>query len=200
MRSSVKRLIKGEKCEKENDMKEVIGNWFSKLAIVALLLAMSSGCAVFHVPKADPIAAGAIPQIHGKGTISLVNGQEDKTVRQLGRAGFGKLQGDLYSWTEAAIALLSTEVEKAGLKVQSSGEKSIKVTVVAVKLGVSGIDFVASIAKGNVRIKVEAGDGYVKEYVGEKTALKPPSSCDKALTEAVMNILKDEHIVSYLNQ
>jgi hypothetical protein len=181
-------------------VKTVIGNWSSKLAVVAMSIAMTSGCAVLHVPKADPVAAGAIPAIHGKGTVSLVNSQSDKTVRTLGRAGFGKLQGDLYSWTEAAIVLLGTEVEKAGLKVQSGGEKTIKVTVVEVKLGVSGIDFVAAIAKGNVRIKVETGDGYVKEYSGEKNALQPPSSCDKALTEAVSNVLKDARIVSYLSK
>jgi hypothetical protein len=183
----------------ENIMKRVIGICFCKLAVVAVLFAMSSGCAVHHVPKPDPVEAGAIPQISGKGTISLVNAQEDKTIRDLGRAGFGTMQGDLYSWTEAAVALLGGEVEKAGLRVQSSGEKSIKVTVVEVKLGVSGIEFVAALAKGNVRIKVEAGDGYVKEYVGEKNALAPPSACEKAMTEAVMNILKDEHIVSYLS-
>lgn len=181
-------------------MNKVIGNGFSKLAVVTLAIAMTSGCAVFHVPKADPIAAGAVPIIHGKGTISLVNNQPDKTVRPLGRAGFGKLQGDLNSWTEAAVALLGSEVNKAGLKVQSGGEKTIKVTVVEVKLGVSGIDFVAAIAKGKVRIKVETGDGYVKEYSGEKNAMQPPSSCDKALTEAVMNILKDAKIVAYLSK
>ena len=181
-------------------MKEVFGNWFCKLAVVTLLFATSSGCAVHHVPNAGPIEAGAIPQIQGKGTISLVNGQEDKTVRDLGRAGFGTMQGDLYSWTEAAVVLLGEEVKKAGLEVKSGGNKSIKVTVVEVKLGVSGIDFVAAIAKGYVRIKVEAGDGYMKEYIGERNALAPPSACDKALTEAVTNILKDSHIVSYLSQ
>ena len=170
------------------------------LAVVMLLFAMSSGCSVLHVPKADPIEAGAIPQIRGKGTISIVNGQEDKTVRDLGRAGFGTLQGDLYSWTEAAVVLLGEEVKKVGLEVQSGGNKSIKVTVVEVKLGVSGIEFVAAIAKGYIRIKVETGDGYVKEYIGEKNALAPPSACEKAMTEAVTNILKDAHIVSYLSQ
>jgi hypothetical protein len=110
------------------------------------------------------------------------------------------MQGDLYSWTEAAVVLLGDEVKKAGLEVKSGGNKSIKVTVVEVKLGVSGIDFVASIAKGYVRIKAETGDGYVKEYFGEKNALAPPSACEKAMTEAVTNILKDSHIVSYLSQ
>ena len=181
-------------------MKEVIGNLFCKLAVVTLLLVMSSGCTVHHVPNVNPVEAGAIPQIHGKGTISIINAQEDMTVRDLGRAGFGTLQGDLYSWTEAAVAQIGTEVEKAGLKVQSNGNKSIKVTVVEVKLGVSGIDYVAAIAKGYVRIKVEAGDGYVKEYIGEKNALQPPSACENAMTEAVINILLDAHIVTYLSQ
>jgi hypothetical protein len=180
-------------------MKEA-GRWFCTLAVVSLVLAISSGCAVLHAPKADPIAAGAIPRIHGKGTISVANAQEDKTVRVLGKAGFGTLKGDLNSWTEAAVALLGKELEKAGLKVQAGGEKSIKVTVLDVTLGVSGIDFVAAVAKGNVRIKVETGDGYVKEYSGEKNAAQPPSACDKALTEAVANILRDERIGSYLGR
>ena len=181
-------------------MKEVNIKWLSKSAVVVIMIAMVSGCTVLHDPKAVPIAAGVIPQIDGKGTINLVNAQSDKEVRTLGRAGFGKLQGDLHSWTEEAVSLLGTELKKAGLKVQLKGAKSIKVTVVEVKLGVSGIDFVASVAKGNVRIKVETGDGYVKEYSGQKNGLQPPSACEKALTEAVSNILKDERIVQYLSQ
>lgn len=181
-------------------MKNIMGNGLYKLAVVMLAFALSSGCAILHVPKAEPIPAGAIPQIQGKGTISLINSQNDKTVRKLGRAGFGTLQGDLNSWTEAAVVLLGSEVQKTGLKVQADGKKSIKVTVVEVKLGVSGIDFVAAIPKGTVRIKVETGDGYVKEYIGVRKAMQPPAACEKALTEAVMNVLKDTHIVTYLSQ
>lgn len=186
--------------KKETDMKTATAGWFYQLVGLMLLIAMSSGCAVFHVPKPDPIAAGAIPQIQGKGTIALVNGQPDKTVQTLGRAGLANLKGDLHSWTEAAVNVLGAEVEKAGLKIQAGGAKSIKVTVLEVKLGVSGVDFVASIAKGSVRIRVETGDGYVKEYVGEKNNLHPPTACDKALTEAVLQVLKDTRIVAYLSQ
>ena len=95
---------------------------------------------------------------------------------------------------------MKTELEKAGLKVQSGGNKSIKVTVVEVKLGVSGVESVASVDKGTVRIKVEAGDGYAKEYIGEKNALAPPSACEKALTEAVTNFIKDENILIAVNR
>jgi hypothetical protein len=165
-----------------------------------LLIAISSGCAVTTAPKVEPVETGALPPIQGKGTITLINDQKDTAVREFGRAGFGKLQGDLHTWTETAIQLLGMEMEKAGLKVQSGGEKSIKISVVDVKLGVSGVEFVASVAKGNVRIKVETGDGYSKEYEGEKNALQPPNSCEKALTEAVVNMLKDDHVVAYLKK
>lgn len=165
-----------------------------------LLLAMSFGCAINHVPAAEPISAGAVPQIQGKGAIAIVNTQTDKSVRDLGRAGFGNLQGDLNAWTETAVQLLGKELQKDGLKVQADGEKSIKIAVLDVKLGVSGLDFVAAIAKGNVRIKVETGDGYTKEYEGEKNALQPPSACEKALTEAVVNMLTDERIIEYLQK
>jgi hypothetical protein len=61
-----------------------------------------------------------------------------------------KKKGKQYTWTESAVKQKSAEVEKAGLKVQSGGNKTFKVTVVEVKLGVSGIDFVAAVAKGTV--------------------------------------------------
>jgi len=170
------------------------------LVIGILALAMSFGCAISHIPKAEPVDAGAVPQIQGKGAIAIVNAQPDKSIREFGRAGYGKLQGDLYTWTDSAVQLLGTEMQKAGLKVQATGEKSIKITVLDVKLGVSGIDFVAAIAKGTVTIKVETGDGYTKEYVGEKNAIQPPNACEKALTEAVVNMLKDGHVVAYLKK
>jgi hypothetical protein len=176
------------------------GSRLSMLAIGLLVLSMSFGCAMSHIPKAEPVDTGTVPQIQGKGVISIVNVQSDKSVRELGRAGYGKLQGDLFTWTDAAVQLLGTEMQKAGLSVQANGEKSIKIAVLDVKLGVSGIDFVAALAKGNVTIKVETGDGYTKEYTGEKNAIQPPNACEKALTEAVVNMLKDGKIVEYLGK
>jgi len=165
-----------------------------------LLLGMSSGCAMDHTPKAEPISSGAVPQIQGKGSIAILNIQTDKTVKEFGRAGYGKLQGDLNTWTEQAVQLLGKELQNNGLKVQVDGEKSIKIAVLDVKLGVSGLEFVAAMPKGNVRIKVETGDGYMKEYEGEKNAVGPPAACEKALTEAVVNMLKDDRIVEYLQK
>lgn len=179
------------------------GEIFSRYCLnffVILLLAISSGCAVTATPKVEPVESGVLPPIQGHGTITLINDQKDTTIREFGRAGFGKLQGDLHTWTETAVQLLEMEMEKAGLKVQAGGEKSIKISVLDVKLGVSGIDFVAAIAKGNVRIKVESGDGYSKEFEGDKNALQPPNSCEKALTDAVVSMLKDEQIVAYLKK
>jgi hypothetical protein len=186
--------------QKENDMKKNIGIRFCIFAVGIVFLAMVSGCAVSSEPKVKPMSAKAISKIKGQGTIAIVNNQPDKTVRDFGRAGFGTLQGDLNTWTEAAVVPLRETAEKAGLKVQPDGEKSILVSVVDVQLGVSGVEFVAALAKGNVRVKVETGDGYVKEYEGEKNAINPPQACEKALTVAVENIFKDERIVAYLRQ
>lgn len=181
-------------------MKQNTGFRASLLMAGLMLLAMSFGCAMSHTPNAEPISAGVVPPIQGKGTIVIVNNQTDKSVRDFGRAGYGRLQGDLNTWTESAVKLVGSELQKAGLQVQADGGKSLKISVIDVKLGVSGIDFVAALAKGNVRIKVETGDGYSKEYDGEKNALAPPNACEKALTEAIVNMLKDERIVEYLRK
>jgi hypothetical protein len=185
--------------KKEMMMKTRLGSRFCMMVFGALLLVMS-GCAVSHTPQVEPVEEGSLPQIQGKGTITIANVQPDTNVREFGRAGMGKLQGDLHTWTEIAAQLLTTELTKAGLKVQAGGQKSIKISVVDLKLDVSGIDFVAAMAKGNARIKVETGDGYSKEYEGEKNALRPPNACEKAVTEAVVNMLKDENIIAYLKK
>jgi hypothetical protein len=167
---------------------------------ILIILVLATGCTVSHVPKPDTIETGAIPNIRGTSTVLLINGQSDQTVRELGRAGFGTMTGDLRAWTDAAIAQIKTELEKAGLKAQPDGKKSLKVTVVEAELGVSGIDFVAAVAKCRVRLKVEAGDGSVKDGNIESNALAPLSACDKAMSRAVVSLLNDASIVGYLNQ
>jgi len=92
-------------------------------------MVITSGCTVKHSPNAASIGIEDSPQFSGKGTLSIVNVQTDKTVQDLGRAGFGTLQGDLYTWTEAAVKLLTTELEELGLTVQDDGEKTIQISV-----------------------------------------------------------------------
>lgn len=85
------------------------------------------------------------------------------------------MTGDLHAWTETAIALMKTQMEKAGIKTEAGTAKSFKVTIVEAELGVSGIDFVAAVAKCRVRMKVETGSGYVKDESYEHNAMAPPS-------------------------
>lgn len=57
--------------------------------VVPLLVALAAGCTVAHIPDPDPIDSGAIPSLQGSSSVSLVNAQNDTTIRELGRAGFG---------------------------------------------------------------------------------------------------------------
>lgn len=175
--------------------------YYVRIIFILLLFAFAAGCTVAHIPKPDPINSGAIPSLQSASSVSLVNAQNDTTVRDLGRAGFGTMTGDLHAWTEAAIELMKTEIEKAGLKTtQADAAKSLKVSIVEAKLGVSGIEFVASVAKCRVRMRVETGSGYVKDESYENNALAPLSACDKAVSQAVQSVLNSEQIVAYLRQ
>jgi hypothetical protein len=171
-----------------------------RVILYSLLLVSAMGCTVTHVPKPDPIDAGAIPSLKSTSGVDLINNQRDTTVRELGSAGFGTMKGDLHSWTEAALTLLKSEMEKAGVRIQKNAVKSIKVAIIEAELGVSGIDFVAAVAKCRIRMRVETGNGYVKDESYEQNALAPPSACDNAVSQAVQSVLTTDQIVVYLRK
>ena len=167
--------------------------------LLFLLAPIAAGCTILHVPKPGSFDA-PLPAFQGAASVSLVNAQTDTAIRTFGRAGIGTLTGDLRAWTEAAILLMNAELEKAGIKPQADGRKSLKVAIVDANLGVSGIDFVAAVAKCSVRMRVETGNGFVKEETYQNHALAPPSACDKAVTQAAQAALRTEEVVAYLRQ
>lgn len=167
---------------------------------VLFFFVFATGCTVTYVPKPESINSGTLSGLQGAGGVSIFNAQNDTTVRELGKAGWGTMRGDLQAWTETAITLLKTEMEKAGLKTQAGAAKSLKVTIVEAELGVSGVDFVAAMAKCRVRMRVETGAGYVQEENYQDHALAPPSACDKAVSQAVQGVLSNEQIIAYLRR
>lgn len=167
--------------------------------LLLLFAPIVAGCTVLHVPKPGGFDS-PLPQIQGATSVSLVNNQTDSAVRTLGRAGVATLTGDLRAWTEAAISLMNAELAKTGIKTQADSNKSLKVAIVDANLGVSGIDFVAAVAKCSVRMRLETGTGFVKEETYQNHALAPPSACDKAVTQAAQAALRTEEVVAYLRQ
>jgi uncharacterized protein (DUF1800 family) len=167
--------------------------------LLLLLGPIAAGCTVLHVPKPGSFDS-PLPAFQGATSVSLVNAQTDTAIRTLGRAGVATLTGDLRAWTESAISLMNAELEKTGIKTQPDSKKSLKVAIVEANLGVSGIDFVAAVARCSVRLRLETGNGFVKEETYQNHALAPPSACDKAVTQAAQAALRTEEVVAYLRQ
>jgi hypothetical protein len=157
----------------------------SRPCLLLLLGPIAAGCTVLHVPKPGSFDS-PLPAFQGATSVSLVNAQTDTAIRTLGRAGIATLTGDLRAWT--------------GIKTQPDSKKSLKVAIVEANLGVSGIDFVAAVAKCSVRLRLETGNGFVKEETYQNHALAPPSACDKAVTQAAQAALRTEEVVAYLRQ
>jgi hypothetical protein len=170
-------------------------------AVRCCLLAgpMAAGCTVLHVPKLDSFDT-PLPSVQRASSVVLLNVQDDKSVRTLGKAGFGTLNGSLHAWTDSALALMKSELEKAGFTTATGAGKSLKVAVLDANLGVTGIDFVAAMAKCSVRLRVETGAGFVKDESWQNHALAPPSACDKAVAQAVQAVLRTTEVAEYLRQ
>ena len=167
--------------------------------LLLLLGPIAAGCTILHVPKPGAFDS-PLPAFQGAASVSLVNAQSDSAIRTLGRAGVGTMTGDLRAWTESAMALMNAELAKTGIKTQADSRKLLKVAIVDANLGVSGIDFVAAVAKCSVRMRLETGDGFVKEETYQNHALAPPSACDKAVSQAVQAALRTEEVNAYLRQ
>ena len=167
--------------------------------LLLLLGPIAAGCTILHVPKPGGFDS-PLPAFQGATTVSIVNTQTDSSIRTFGRAGIGTMTGDLRAWTESALSLMNAELEKSGIKTQADGKKSLKVAIVEANLGVSGIDFVAAVAKCSVRMRLETGNGFVKEETYQNHALAPPSACDKAVAQAAQAVLRTEEVVAYLRQ
>jgi hypothetical protein len=155
---------------------------------------------VAHKPRPEAIDKGLLAGIRARGPVRLVNTQPDTTVRDLGRAGFGTLMGDLHTWTAAAVTLAQHSLAGAGIETNENAQRSLSLSVTEVSLGVAGIDFVASVPKCKVGLKIATGDGGTRELSDERKAMSPPSACDAALSGAVGLALSAPEIVTYLNR
>lgn len=162
---------------------------------VVSVLALSA-CTVTYAPRPEALET-PLPRLNGAAQIALINAQPDKSAREIGKAGFGTMHGDLYTWTESAIALMRAELARAGASEQSGASKTLKVAVTEAKLGVSGLNYAGS-PRCSVRLRVETGSGRVVDNATEANAISPPGACDKALAQAVDKALRDQSVRSYI--
>lgn len=159
-----------------------------------------SACSVSHTPKPVAVDIALESEAAKDVSVNVVNVQEDATKKRIGRAGFGTMYGDLKTWSETAVTLVKTTLEKQGVSISESAPKTLKLSVTDALLDVAGVEFVAALPRCKVSLNVETGDGYTQTYAESNKALSPPGACDKAMTSVVSLMMKDQNILDYLQK
>jgi hypothetical protein len=170
--------------------------WMS--LIFPLLLFSVFGCTRYYNPTETtfPINESMVPKISGKGAIIIKNnqihGKEFVLVSQSGTTW----KGDLGKWTDTAVSYLTVELAKRNLIVTETAPKILKVSITD-----ANAIFATWIIRCKLNMRVETGDGYIKEFVGNNTS--PGTlfrAADGAVMRAVVAALNDQGIVAYLEK
>ena len=106
-----------------------------------------------------------------------------------------ELVGNLKSWTETAISLLKTELEKKGFVASGEAEKRLELSITP------KIDMIpaAFLSRCIVFLKVTTGDGYSREYEGNNMSVDSLANIfGGAVGLAVEELLNDNEILVYL--
>lgn len=128
--------------------------------------------------------------------INIVNIHPSKTNIQVFTLGFSKAEGNLYEWTDIAIKLLKSELEKRGGEISEDGLKVLSLSIsnahVATRAGGSG-------TWCKLTLHVETGDGYSTDIsIVHNAGIGVDRPVGYAITLAITDLLNDENILHYL--
>ncbi|MCP4667572.1 MAG: hypothetical protein GY849_14540 [Deltaproteobacteria bacterium] len=164
------------------------------IAILLVLLAVFTGCTHYYVPRQYPLKPEMIPEFSGKGAVTVVNGYAGPKVMVLAAQGGDTWKGDMQKWTDTAVGLLTSELQKRGFHVTQGAPKELKLVVTHANMYWGFASY-----RCILYLRVETGHGYTHEYEGNNASgWTVYRASDGAVTRAIAAMLKDEKIRAYL--
>ena len=163
-----------------------------------LLLILLASC--YHSNLIIPVTSVVDPnRVHDfklNKKINIVNIHPSKTNIQEVTRGVSKRGGNLYEWTDKAIILLKSELEKRGGEISEDGLKVLSLSVsnahVQTRAGGSG-------TWCKLTLHVETGDGYSTDIlIVHNAGIGVDRPVGYAITLAITDLLNDENILHYL--
>ncbi len=169
------------------------GNACKNLCLIFFLI-VPYGCSHYYVPKQHPVNPGEAPDFTGMASINIVNAQETPKMNLLATQGFHKYLGDLQLWSDTAVGLLRSELEKRKIQVTDTAKKTIKlnITHATAHWGFASIRCILT-------LEVETSDGLRKTFEGNNAS--PWTlwrACDGAVTRAITALLNDEEMLKFI--
>ena len=174
---------------------------FLTLSFAVLL----SACATDYVPsKKGKVKIKNPAALSNVGAISLINSQpNDKSVRIGSLLNFGSPHANYHEWTDIVIYHTKKALKDLGLQVAPEGNKVLKLKVVNIHVRdgehIGLLPIIRPSCKVELEVKTDLGYEQRYKVKGKTFYAGWKAACDKAILKAVEVMLKDDHIISYLN-
>ncbi len=177
---------------------------YIKFLFLFFLISLCAACAIKR--KCNPIEgvninADSLPEVIISNPVTLINNQGSNEEQLLFTVFMiNDYYGNLYLWTEEAIKILSQAIELKKGKVVKNSDKVIKVAVTQVNAYENKVWGLT----GEVTVLYETGNNIRKEIsqyqvFGPMTEQKLDWVLDTTIEYTIMELLKDEEIINYLN-
>jgi hypothetical protein len=167
---------------------------YLKCLMTVFLLALVGGCQYTYRPTVrSDFESDTVPKFSSNNDISLQNAQispEDYV--------FGQIVTNRQECTNVVVATAKRELSNRGLRVVENSARVMKLSIVSFKQAGGGFE----IAK-QAELEVQTGDGYSAKYTGSSSSYGASviqRQMDYALSECVVEMLKDPKIVAYLTK
>jgi len=171
------------------------GRKMKKLLFFVLGGIFLAGCTFHYVPAIYPIDPSTVPDFKGDQPVCVVNISTASGETLLGTSSGGyKYMGDLKKWTDTAVRLMKSELQKRGFSIRDCGKGTKEL-----RLAITNAQIVAAMgSKCNLELHLKAGNGYTGNYIGNNSSFTYDRASDGAVTRAVAAILNDRKIIEYL--
>lgn len=163
-----------------------------------LLLILFSGCGgtFYVVPSPQDVNPNKVQDIKLNNTINIVNIQQLKTNVPIGVMSFTKHEANLNEWTDKAIQLLKSELQKRGGEVSEDGLKVLSLSVLNAHVETRSF---GSGTRCKLTLHVKTGNGYSTDIsVVNNAGIGVERPTGGAITLAITELLNDEKILHYL--
>lgn len=161
-------------------------------ALFAVVLLFAAACSSSpYTPKSDrPFEP--IPEFTTAQTIELENAQPSVEQVEIG----GRMLANYREWTGVAIEIAARELSARGAKVAAGSQRKLKLAVTRAQYDVGFVTIATEID-----LQVETANGHRATYTGKNSSAMMANQSrqvDGAMMRAVVEMLKDPKVVSYL--
>jgi len=174
-----------------------------KFLLLFILISLCGACSIkrqYNPTDQVSIDPESLPEVTISNPVTLINNQESNEETLLYTYySVNDYYGNLHLWTDETIRALTQAIELKGGKVVKNSDKVIKVSVVEVSVDQNPL---VDISTFSVAVIYETGNNIRKKIIGSQTSFVVGFHTwplDNAIEYSIIDLLKDNEIINYLN-